>query len=134
VGRQIQAASGSVGNMMSRFAQRAGKPALAGGVAAAGIAGVVAAGKGLRPKRHKVLGVVVPRPKLGLRAPSVGFDLGSLSKRLPTASQLSIDSVADGVTKTGQQVGRTGKRLNKVATEIQKAGETTERVGKLLSR
>jgi hypothetical protein len=101
-----------------KVAHQASKPAFAGGAAVAALAGSVAAGKALKPKRRTMNVGPVAWPKVRIKAP-----------KMP-----DMDAVANGVSKAGQQVGRTGERLGKIATDIQKAGETTERVGKLLSK
>ena len=134
VGKQLQAASRSVGNTVAKTTERAGKPALGGAAAAASIATAVAARRSLKPKPRKVLGMPLTRNKFGILTPNGGFDISSLSKNLPSPSKLDIDSVAKGVARTGQQVGRTGQQLSKLGTDIQRAGETTARVGKLLSK
>jgi hypothetical protein len=104
-----------VGSIARGVAQRAAKPAVAGGAAAvAVIAGSVAAGKALKPKRR----TINVWPKVHIKAP-----------KMP-----DIDSVARGVSKAGHTVGRTGEQLSKIAIDIRKAGETTERVGKLLGK
>jgi hypothetical protein len=95
---------------------------------------VVAAGIALTPKRRKMLGVTVSPARLRPRAPKVGGGLGSLSKRVPSPSKLDMDALASRIAATGQQVGRSGKQLSKIASDIQRAGEATERVGKHLSK
>ncbi|MBV9424664.1 MAG: hypothetical protein JOZ98_17265 [Solirubrobacterales bacterium] len=72
----------------------------------------------------------ISRPMPHISMPTNGSALSSLAKHLPN----DLDSFADGVRKAGKQVGRTGKRLGEIASDIQQAGETTERVGKLLSK
>ena len=98
--------------------QLAAKPVLAGGAAAAAVAGGIAVGKALRPTRHVIDLRAVRWPKLRVASP-----------KLP-----DMNSVAKGVSKAGEQVGRTGEQLSKIAGDIQKAGETTERIAKLLAK
>jgi hypothetical protein len=98
--------------------QRAAKPVLAGGAAVAAVAGGVAFGKALRPRRHTIDLRAVGWPKLNVVSP-----------KLP-----DMTSVAKGVSKAGEQVGRTGEQLARIAGDIQKAGQTTERIGKLLAK
>jgi hypothetical protein len=104
--------------VVRKVGQQAAKPALAGGAAVAAIAGSVAVGKALKPKRRTINMGPVAWPKVRIKAP-----------KMP-----DMDSVANGVSKAGHHVGRTGEQLCKIATDIQKAGETTERVGKFLSK
>ncbi len=107
-----------MGTIARRVAQQAAKPALAGGAAVAAIAGSVAVGKALKPKRRTINVGPVAWPKVRIKAP-----------KMP-----DMESVASGVSKAGHTVGRTGEQLSKIAIDIQKAGETTERVGKLLAK
>lgn len=89
-----------------------------GAAAAAALAGSVALGKALKPRRQ-------------------ALDLGPVSLpkvRIKTWKMPDLDSLASGVSKAGKKVGRTGEQLGKLAGDIQKAGETTERVGKLLAK
>ncbi len=128
--------------MVGSVVERAGKPALAGGAAAAAIAGSVALGKALKPKRRKVNLGPVSLPKIGADSlRKIGSDnlpkLGSVSLpnvRIKTPKVMDVDWVGSSLITVGQQVGRTGEQLCKVCTDVQRAGETTERVGKLLSK
>jgi hypothetical protein len=98
--------------------QRAAKPALAGGAAVAAVAGGLAVGKALRPKRRTIDLRHVAWPKLPMTPPNMP----------------DVHSVAKGLSKAGQQVGRTGEQLAKIGGDVQNAGETTERIGKLLAK
>ncbi len=98
--------------------QRAAKPVLAGGAAVAAVAGGVAVRKVLRPRRNTIDLRAVGWPKLHVASPKVP----------------DMNSVAKGVSKAGEQVGRTGEQLSRIAGDIRKAGETTERIGKLLAK
>jgi hypothetical protein len=119
---------GSAKAIIGTVVERAGKPALAGGAALAALAGSVAVGKKLKPKRRKFNLGPVTLPKVGP---------GSLPKvhvKTPKDLDLDLDSVAGGLSKAGKRVGRTGEQLGKLAIDIQRAGETTERVGKILAK
>ena len=91
-------------------ASKARGPAVAAGVAAAGIAGGLALKN--RPRRKKVLGVTVPR---------------SIGK--PSLPDLDVRSVAKTVGKASKQLGQTSKSVSK---DIERVGEQAERIGKIL--
>jgi hypothetical protein len=107
---------------------------LAGGAAATSILGGVAVGRLLRPKRRKVLGIPVTRPRIRVPTPSLDLDFKSLTKNASSVTKLDVDSVAGALRKTGKQVGRAGEQLARIANDVEKAGQTVERVGKLLSK
>ncbi len=122
--------------MVGTVVERAGKPALAGGAAVAALAGSVALGKTLKPKRRKFSLGPVSLPKVGSGSlPKVGsVSLPKVRVKTPKDLDLDLDSVASGLSKAGKRVGRTGEQLGKLGVDIQRAGETTERVGKILAK
>jgi hypothetical protein len=73
--------------------QPAAKPVLAGGATVAAVAGGVAVRKVLRPGRHVIDLRAVRWPKLRVASPKVP----------------DMSSVAKGVSRAGEQVGRTGE-------------------------
>jgi hypothetical protein len=60
--------------------------------------------------------------------------MSSLNKTASRATKLDVNAMANGVKRTGQQVGRAGEQLGKIAGDIQRAGQTAERVGRLLAK
>ena len=92
-------------------AGKAGGPAVAVGVAAAGVAGGLALKS--RTRRKKVLGVALPR---------------SIGK--PSLPDLDAKSMVKSVGKASRQFGQTAKSVSK---DIERVGDQAERVGKHLS-
>jgi hypothetical protein len=81
---------------------------LAGGAAAAGIAGGALLKRQLTPERRKVLGVSLPpKPKLNRLVPSGGLELKPIAK----------------------QVSKSGKRATKASAQLSKLSDDVERVG-----
>jgi len=92
-------------------AGKAGRPAVAVGMAAAGVAGGLALKS--RTRRKKVLGVPLPR---------------SIGK--PSLPDLDAKSMIKTVGKASKQFGQTAKRVSK---DIERVGDQAERIGKSLS-
>jgi hypothetical protein len=130
----VTAAGEAATGTIAAVARKAGRPALAGGVAAASIAGAVFAGRALTPSRRRVLGVRVSSPRPGAWGQKLGEAVGSLPKRAPSPSQFDLQGLAGRLTDAGQQVGRVGRQLGRVAADVQRAGEATEQVGRHLSK
>jgi hypothetical protein len=96
---------------LKNAARKPSAPVLAAGAAAAGVAGGLVLKS--RQRRHKILGVPLPR--------SIG------KVRL---SDLDVKSVAKTVGKASKQFGQTSKSVSK---DIEQVGDQAERVGKILS-
>jgi hypothetical protein len=92
-------------------AAKVGKPAVALGATAVGIAGGVAIKNRLR--RKTILGIPVPR---------------SIAK--PRLSDLDVKSVAKSVGQVSKQFGKTTKNVSK---DMERVGDQVERIGKILS-
>jgi hypothetical protein len=91
-------------------ASKAGRPALAVGAAAAGVAGAVVLKS--RPRRKRVLGVPIPR-----------------SVASPGLPDLDLKAAAKAVGKASKQFGETSKNVSK---DIDRVGDQAERIGKIL--
>jgi hypothetical protein len=103
--------SNGVLDTLKNAARKPSAPVLAAGAAAAGVAGGLVLKS--RTRRHKILGVPLPR--------SIG------KVRL---SDLDVRSVAKTVGKASKQFGQTSKSVSK---DIEQVGDQAERVGKILS-
>ncbi len=115
--------------------RRAVKPALAGATATAAIASATALIRTLRPKPRKVLGIPVRRAKM--QAPNskqTELTIKALTRNTSRLTELDLDTAARTIARTGRQLARAGKQAGKLASDIERAGQTTERVGKLLTR
>ena len=99
-----------VGTLKSAAGKASG-PAVAVGVAAAGVAGGLVLKN--RTRRKKVLGVPLPR------------SIGKAS-----LSDLDLKSMAKTVGQASQQLGKTSKNVSK---DIERVGDQAERVGRILS-
>jgi hypothetical protein len=98
------AAQGVVG-----FVKKAKTPLIAGGAAMAGLAGAAALNNA-RSRRHKVLGVTMPR----------GKELKNLDAR----------KIAGAVTDGAKRADRFGQRVSSVASSVQKVSETADKAAK----
>jgi hypothetical protein len=95
-------------------AAKLAKPALAGGVAVAGIVG----GAVLRAKTTRK-----SRFPVSIGNPLSGVDMKKARKQLE-----SLD-----INKTRKQIGKATKQFGELTREIRKAGEQAERIGDALS-
>ena len=91
-------------------------PVLAGAAAAA-VAGGALVKRQLAPKRRKVLGVPVPRPKMD----------GLLS------GGLDLKPVAKGIANAGKRAATTSQQLRKLSDDVEQVGKTAKKVGDSLS-
>src|SRR3954447_3426646 len=99
-------------NSLATAVQKAKVPLIASGAAIAGVAGaaVIAA---TRPKRHKVLGVTVPKPK-------------RLGVSMPGRNGLKTDArkVTGAITDAAKRADLFGQRVSRVASSVQDVSET----------
>jgi len=111
----------------AEVARKAKAPLVATGAAAAGVAGAVVLSR-TGGKRHKVLGVSVPkRSKLSLP------NKKALPKvHLPKRNGLRGDArkVAGAVTDAAKRADQFGQRVSSVASSVQKVGETANDAAK----
>jgi hypothetical protein len=97
-------------------ARRIRVPVLAGGAAVA-VAGGALVKRQLAPKRRKVLGVTVPRPKMD----------GLLS------GGLDLKPVAKGIASAGTRAAKTSQQLRKLSDDVERVGKTAQKMGDSLS-
>jgi hypothetical protein len=113
--RQAASASmngqGAVGTARNAVAKIA-KPAVAGGVAVAGIVGGIALGAKALPRKRRFPGSLV-------------HSLNGLDMKKLDPSKLDIK-------KTRKQVGKASKQFGEFTRELRKAGEQAERIGDAL--
>ena len=109
-------ALGKVTGGVTTTARRVRVPVLAGAAAAA-VAGGALVKRQLAPKRRKVLGVPVPRPKVD----------GLLS------GGLDLTPVAKGIANAGKRAAKTSQQLRKLSDDVEQAGKTAQKVGDSLS-
>jgi hypothetical protein len=91
---------------------------MAGGAAAAALAGGVLLKRQLAPKQRKVLGVPVPRPRLNGLVPSGGLDMKPIAK---------------GISSAGKRASKTSMQLSKLSDDVERVGKTAQKVGDTLS-
>jgi hypothetical protein len=113
--RKPAASAASNGTLDSarNTAAKLAKPALAGGVAVAGIVGAVLRAKTTRKRRFPA----------SIGNPLSGIDMKKARKQLE-----GLD-----IKKARKQVGRASKQFGELTRELRKAGEQAERIGDALS-
>jgi hypothetical protein len=102
-------------------------PLLAAGAAVAG-AGATAVIAGKRGQKHKVLGVSVPKPKVGL--PRIGVPKPKVGKPSAKGLKKDVRKAAGAVADVAKQADQIGKGISRVASSVQTVGETTQDAAK----
>ena len=92
--------------------RKARVPMIAGGATAAAVAGGALLKRQLAPKRRKVLGVSVPKPKL---------------------DSLDLKPIAKQIANAGKRVTTTSEQLSKLSGDVERVGKTAQKVGDSLS-
>jgi hypothetical protein len=101
---------------VSSLAQKAKAPLVAGGAALAGVAGAIAL-NATRNRKHKVLGISLPK--------HTGFKLPKSNGR-----KLDVKKASAAVTDAAKHADRFGQRVSNVASTVQQVSETTEKAAK----
>jgi hypothetical protein len=106
----VSSGARSAAQGVAGFVKKAKTPLIAGGVAIAGVAGVAGAAalSNARSRRHKVLGVTMPRGK--------------------EVKNLDARKIAGAVTDGAKRADRLGQRVSSVASSVQKVSETADKV------
>lgn len=109
-------ATGAVTGALGSTAKKVRGPALAGGAAAAAAAGGLLLGRQLAPKRRKVLGVQLPKPK-SLPKPH-------LDGLVPSRKAVDLKPIAKRISEGGKQLSKLSGEVDRVAKTAQKVGDS----------